>query len=479
MKLGEVFPQERNRREIAELEIEGVAFDSREVKKGDVFFIIEGKKFDVFSVLKEIEDVVTVFVVEKRKEQKVKEIIKKKPLIFVENIQKEFRRVVDMVYTFEGKRFKFIGITGTNGKTTTAYLIYQLLKKLGKKVSLIGTVNYYLGEEKIKATYTTPPYLYLRKLFRKMKEIDSEFIVMEVSSHGIAQKRIEGINFACCVFTNLGRDHLDYHKTIENYFSTKRKFFLDNPLATCLINIDDPYGKRLFQELNGKKFSFGIENNADFKAEELKILRKGVEFYLKGQGRKFFITSSLLGRHNILNMLGSVGTIFSLGFPLEKVINHLAEIKGVEGRLEEVANDIFVDYAHTPFALKSMLSTLRKMGYNKIIAVWGCGGDRDKGKRKIMARIASQLADYNFITMDNPRSEDPLEICYQIKEGLENNNFSIILDRRKAIEEALSLKKRWKNGAVAVLGKGHEDYQIIGETKVFFKDKEEIKKALL
>ncbi len=376
---------------------------------------------------------------------------------------------------------KFIGITGTNGKTTTASLIYHLLKKLNQPVALIATVKYVIGSQNIPATYTTPPDFILKDLMKKIKKAKCRYVVMEASSHGLYQDRVKSIRFKRCVFTNLTQDHLDYHKTMKNYFAAKRKLFTNNKKALSFINIDDNYGRRLSKVVTNKR-TYGIDRPCDLRASEIKLSETGSAFNLNFSGESYNLRTKLLGRHNILNTLAAAGVVNSLGFSMNDIKKHLVSFGGAKGRLQKAGEDIFVDYAHTPDALENALSSLREVGYQKIITVFGCGGDRDKSKRGPMGQIASQLADFTFITSDNSRSEDPESICLQIKKGFKGKNFSIVADRKKAILEGLKLFKDYsKKGfrcCLLVAGKGHENYQIIGNKRISFNDSKVIKQFI-
>jgi UDP-N-acetylmuramoyl-L-alanyl-D-glutamate--2,6-diaminopimelate ligase len=472
MKLRELFSHLNLDNSLGKLEVRGISRDSRLVEDGDLFFIMPGESFDVFSILKSIKKRVTAFVGKLEDKEIISSIIKDKPVIYVEDIDQELGRVADLFYKFYNHHFKFIGVTGTCGKTTTTYLIYEILKEFGVSTSLIGTINYYLNDKKIKSLYTTPDYLLLRKLFSSMK--NNEYVVMEVSSHAIDQERIRGIDFSYCVFTNLSRDHLDYHKSMKEYFAVKKRLFFLNPDALSFINIDCPYGARLARQLKNKKITYAIKKEASLRATGLKTSPQGTEFTLLYEGREFKSKTPLLGRHNILNVLAAVSVVSKLGFDLREIIGFLPYINPPEGRLQRLGYDIFVDYAHTPVSLKNALLTLRSIGYKRVICVFGCGGDRDKGKRRIMGRVASRYADFSFITSDNPRSEDPIKICFQIEKGFTSKNYSIIVDRYQAIKAAIRMKRGRRSCAILVAGKGHEDYQIVRETKIPFKDQEVI-----
>ena len=272
------------------------------------------------------------------------------------------------------KNLKIIGITGTNGKTTTAFLIYHLLKKMGQKTSLIGTIKYIIGPKAYKARLTTPGFVEMGEIFKKIKESESDFVVIEVSSHGLVQGRVKGLKFSRCLFTNLSRDHLDYHKTMKNYFNAKKKLFFSQKNLISFINIDDSYGKKIAKGLN-KAFSFAIKASADFKAENISLRKNGSCFEIESSSERYKIKTRLCGRYNILNILGAVSLVSSLGFPLSKVVKAVNSFKPPLGRLEPVAKDLFVDYAHTPDALNNTLGNLRESGYEKIVCLFGCGGD--------------------------------------------------------------------------------------------------------
>ncbi len=377
------------------------------------------------------------------------------------------------------KNLKIIGITGTNGKTTTAFLIYHLLKKMGQKPSLTGTIKYIIGSKVYKAKLTTPGFIDLGKILKKIKDIGSNFVVMEVSSHGLIQGRVKGLKFSRCLFTNLSRDHLDYHKTMKSYFNAKKKLFFPQKNVISLINIDDYYGKKIFRGLK-RALSFAIKAPADFRAENIVLEKEGSYFEITSSRKRYPVKTHLCGKYNVLNILGAVGLVSSLGFPLSELVKAVSSFKPPKGRLEPVASDIFVDYAHTPDALGNVLGNLRESGYQRIICLFGCGGDRDRGKRRLMGQIASSKADFTFITSDNPRSENPTKICSQIKKGFKKQNYLVVVDRYKAIREAIKffLKNKGNDSCLLIAGKGHEDYQIIKDKKIPFNDKQIVKKVL-
>ena len=377
------------------------------------------------------------------------------------------------------KNPKIIGITGTNGKTTTAFLIYHLLRRMGQETSLIGTIKYIIGPKAYKAKLTTPGFTDLGNILKKIKDTGSNFVVIEVSSHGLLQGRVKGLKFSRCLFTNLSRDHLDYHKTMKSYFSAKKKLFFPQKGALSLINIDDYYGKKIFKGLD-KALSFAIRAPADLRAENIVLGKGGSYFEVVSSRKRYFVKTHLCGKYNVLNILGAVGLVSSLGFSLSEVVKAVSSFKPPKGRLEPVASDIFIDYAHTPDALANVLGNLRESGYEKIICLFGCGGDRDRGKRRLMGQIASLNADFTFITSDNPRSEDPSKICFQIKKGFNSKNYLVVVDRYKAINKAIKFFRQNKvsNSCLLIAGKGHEDYQIIKDKRIPFSDKKVVKQLL-
>lgn len=483
MKLETIFSKAKIN-SLGGLEFCGISDDSRLTREGELFFIIPREHFDIFAVLREVEPKVAAFIAQRSQAAKLKDIIKHKPIIYVEDIQKEFRRIVDRFYEFNNDQLKIIGVTGTNGKTTTTTLIYHLLRKLGLAASLIGTVNYLIGSEVYEGENTTPGFLRLRKLIKQAKDSGSKFLVLEVSSHAIQQGRIAGIEFDRCLFTNLGRDHLDYHRTMDDYFKVKKKLFLDNKKGTALINIDDSYGIKLFRSL-GRGLTFGTKEISDFKISKINLAKQGSCFDIEHSNRVYSIKTKACGKHNVYNATASFALIVSLGLPADEAAEQIASFSNVEGRLELVGENIFIDYAHTPDALETALSALRNIGYQRIICVFGCGGDRDQGKRQLMGQVADRWVDFSFLTADNPRSEDAEVICRQIEEGFSGENYAVVVDRGKAIEEAISLLAKQRahsasghNSCLLIAGKGHEGYQIIGSTKLPFKDSELVRKLI-
>lgn len=395
--------------------------------------------------------------------------------IIVRDSRIALAKVAASFFGYPSKKITMIGITGTNGKTTTLYLIEKILSFCGFSVGTIGTISYKFKNRTIPAVNTTPGPLELQWFLKQMADDGIQYAVMEVSSHSLDQQRVFGIDFKTAIFTNLTQDHLDYHKTLEDYFAVKLLLFKNlNPQSYAVINIDDPYGKRIIKSTGAKIITYAINENADIKAENLILGLKGAQFFIKTKNGRLQIKTDLIGRHNVYNILAAVGAAVAGGLDLEVIKDAIKNFKAPAGRLQPVergqAFGVFVDYAHTEDALKNVLSTLRELTNKNIILVFGCGGDRDRLKRPKMGNVASKLADCVIITSDNPRSENPEDIIKEIEKGIDGNfkNYNIEIDRRAAIERAL--KTATKEDIVLIAGKGHETYQIFKEKTVPFDD---------
>ena len=385
------------------------------------------------------------------------------------------------------KGLKIVGVTGTNGKTTTATLLYRISTRLGYKAGLIGTVENIIAGETTAAAMTTPDSISLTKLFAKMAERGCEYVFMEVSSHALDQKRVAGINFTGGIFTNLTHDHLDYHKNFDNYFKAKKKFFKMLPKdAFALSNADDQYGRMMLENINAKKFLYGFEHNPEFKGEILKLDFSGLE--LKFNQNQ--IKSKLLGKFNACNLLAVWSACKLLGFDMEEVKKILKDMEPPRGRFEHFTSKngvlVVIDYAHSPDALEKIFLAVKEIQSKdgnsaktgKLISVFGCGGDRDPFKRPIMGRLGALYSDIVIFTSDNPRSEDPDEIISQMKKNLTfllSKKIKTIANRHQAIIEAVKLAN--PGDIILCAGKGHEDYQEIKGVKHHFDDIEEFKKA--
>ena len=380
------------------------------------------------------------------------------------------------------------GITGTNGKTTTAFLLHHLMKSAWHRAGLLGTILVDDGETVATAKHTTPGSIELSALLARMKDHGCRGLAMEVSSHGIHQKRIAAIGFDACVFTNLTQDHLDYHGTLDAYFKAKAQWFLDlaadphgkKPMA--VINTDDAYGAELAASLDGKmavtRFGFGV--HSDFRANNFRQTARGMDFELAAKGKTYLVRAPLIGRFNAYNLLGAIAAASACGIKPRESVAALAEAPQVPGRMENVGNTggatVFIDYAHTPDALENACRTLRELDPRRLITVFGCGGDRDRTKRPLMAAAAARHSDACVVTSDNPRSEDPLTIIREIEGGLRGKAFRSIPDRAEAIDFAI--RNALSGDIILIAGKGHETTQQFADHSIDFDDRKHASKAL-
>ena len=405
-----------------------------------------------------------------------------------ENWPSSIRRLVNVcigfhIFGYPYKKLKIIGVTGTNGKTTITTLLYKIATELGYKAGLIGTVEHIIVGKKVSTDFTTPEAFALNKLLSKMVLQGCEYVFMEVSSHGLEEKRVTGLKFTGAIFTNLTHDHLDYHKNMENYFLAKRKLFKMLPAqAFALSNVDDEYGDRMLENIKAQKFLYGFNENKNFHGEIKKLNFDGLDLVFNGKN----IKSKLLGKFNASNLLAVWSACKLLGFNMNKVNKILENIEPPKGRLDRLMSPsgvfAIVDYAHTPDALENVLLTIKevKPEGGRIISVFGCGGDRDFLKRSAMGKIGASLSDIAIFTSDNPRSEDPDKIIDSMKDNLtpeELRKVITISDRRLAIKEAMELAK--KGDIVLCAGKGHENYQEIKGVKTHFDDMEEFQKSFI
>jgi UDP-N-acetylmuramoyl-L-alanyl-D-glutamate--2,6-diaminopimelate ligase len=386
------------------------------------------------------------------------------------------------------KDLAIAGVTGTNGKTTTAFLLHHVMKTAWHRAGLLGTILVDDGETVEAAKHTTPGSIELSALLARMKDNGCRGVAMEVSSHGIHQKRVSAIGFDACVFTNLTQDHLDYHGTLDAYFKAKAEWFLElaaNPLGkkpVAVINTDDAYGAELAASLDGKmpvlRFGFGV--HSDFRANNFRQSAKGMEFELAAKGKTFLVRAPLIGRFNVYNLLGTIAAASACGIRPRDAVAALVDAPQVPGRMENVGNaggaTVFVDYAHTPDALENACRTLKELDPRRLITVFGCGGDRDKTKRPLMATAAARHSDACVVTSDNPRSEDPLAIIREIEGGLKGKTFRSIPDRAEAIDFAV--QNSLSGDIILIAGKGHETTQQFAEETVDFDDRKHASKAL-
>ncbi|MBX4259175.1 UDP-N-acetylmuramoyl-L-alanyl-D-glutamate--2,6-diaminopimelate ligase [Clostridium estertheticum] len=458
-----------------DIDIKEIQYDSRKVKKGDVFFAIEGYNLDGHKYIQSAINNGAVAVVCQKDIEAELDIV----VIKVEDARRTLAISAANYYENPSRSMKMIGITGTNGKTTSAFMIKAILEQSGYKVGLIGTIANFIGKKKIHTERTTPESLELHELFKEMVDSNVDYCVMEVSSHSLSLDRVYGIEFCESIFTNLTQDHLDFHKTFENYFNAKLKLFKLSKIS--VINIDDEYGAKAYNLIKNSKLSFALNHTADIMASNIKMHSRGSKFTLKYKESSFDIELNIPGNYNVYNALGCIAVCLNQGIEIPVIKKALQKVQ-VPGRCELVENnhnlgfEIILDYAHTPDGLENILETAREFTKGKLISVYGCGGDRDKTKRPIMGRIGTNLSDFSFITSDNPRTEDPLEIIKDVVRGIEKNNFEIIENRREAIKKAI--ESATTGDIIVIAGKGHEDYQILKDKTIHFDEREVISEIL-
>jgi UDP-N-acetylmuramoyl-L-alanyl-D-glutamate--2,6-diaminopimelate ligase len=460
-----------------ETEVTGVHCDSRSVKPGGVFCALKGAGRDGHEFIQVAIENGAVAILSERPN----------PAEFLATwIQVGNGRsaMATAAANFEGRpslRFPVVGVTGTNGKTTTAFLVHHVMKSILHRAGLLGTIYYSTGEALVEASHTTPESTEVQRLLREMAEADCRGMAMEVSSHGLEQHRVTGVAFDVGIFTNLTQDHLDYHLTMENYFAAKRLLFeqMDaetGKKGTAIINLDDTYGERLaktrFERL--RVMTYGRGSNADFRIGDLRSDFNGTQYQLRFQDRQFLVRIPLIGSFNVYNSVAAIAAGWAIGLNLREVVAKMADAPQVPGRLELVGGRqtnyrVFVDYAHTPDALTNVLSTLRALDPNRIITVFGCGGDRDSTKRPLMAAAAEAGSDLCILTSDNPRTEDPRKILADAARGFLRGGHEVMEERRDAIRRAIQLAG--ERDIVLIAGKGHESYQEINGVRHDFDDR--------
>jgi len=463
-----------------EKEIQGITYSSQNVKQDFLFAAVQGQNSDGFDFIQEAHAKgAQAFLSEKAR-----------PAHFpgnwiqVSDARKALALCSANFYSHPSQKMEVIGITGTNGKTTITYLVEEILKRAKFTPGIIGTITYRGPNMNITAQRTTPEASDLQKLMKEMIDHGASHCLMEVSSHALDLKRVWGIQFKVVVFTNLSGDHLDYHHSMDDYFEAKKKlFFLNHQQRIAVINGDDPWGQKLIPQVPIGVITYGLQDSAVVRGEKYKLDEKGIEMEAKYPGGIMQISSSLLGKPNLYNILASIAIAFTLKISPDFIKEGIANLKVIPGRFERVENslglNVFVDYAHTDDALRNLLETFRELNPKRILLVFGAGGGRDKSKRERMGKVAASLADWIFLTSDNPRSEDPMAIIRNVEKGIKNagnESYTVIPDRKEAIQKALSAGK--KGDYILVAGKGHEDYQIFKDNIIHFKDTEVIKEVL-
>ncbi|MBP5093909.1 MAG: UDP-N-acetylmuramoyl-L-alanyl-D-glutamate--2,6-diaminopimelate ligase [Abditibacteriota bacterium] len=463
-----------------ETEVVSIEYDSRKAEKGSLFVALRGSKSDGHKYInKASENGASAVLCE--------ELPAENPFdayIVVEDSTKAVEALSAPFYGNPSDGMALIGVTGTSGKTTVTTLIKEISESLGKKSGKIGTLGAYVGHEFIPTDNTTPIAPEMQRLLRTMADKGAEVVAMECSSHGLVLGRLSGCSFDCGVFTNIARDHLDFHKTEEAYFEAKMKLFTDFPKSskkdfTAVVNRDDPKAADVIKRTAGKVRTFGIENKADYMAENIEMTVSGASFDLICSGGTYKTRTKLGGLFNVYNALTAIAVCVEvLGFAVADVVSVLSDAAPAAGRFESVGCadfGVIVDYAHTPDELENVLKSARPLTAGKLIAVFGCGGDRDKGKRPIMGKIVEDNADVAVVTSDNPRTEDPAAIIKDILAGMKSEHFAEV-DRYEAIRKALEIARA--GDIVVVAGKGHEDYQIFADRTIHFDDREVVLEIL-
>jgi UDP-N-acetylmuramoyl-L-alanyl-D-glutamate--2,6-diaminopimelate ligase len=497
-----------------DMDISGVAYDSRKAKESCLFVAITGERYDGHDFIKDVIERGTAAIVYEKEinPQSLVNSQQSNPphppftkggmgelcFIKVKNTRNALACIANNFYGRPSDRLTLIGITGTNGKTTTTYILKSILELWGKEVGLIGTIQYMIKDRVYPALHTTPESLEFQSLLKDMFLSGCTHVISEVSSHALAQYRVDGAGFKTAVFTNLTGDHLDFHKTMEDYFRAKERLFREllNKDGTSVINIDDPYGRRLVSSFvafcrSQNLLTYGLETGADIMAVDIDNSFQGLRFKILFRGRNFDISSHLIGLPNVYNIMSAVGVSISLGVPWQVILKGIEKAGNVTGRFEKV--DIgqgflcIIDYAHSEDALERLIYTAKELLTRnskfeirnfspRIITVFGCGGDRDRGKRPRMGAVATRLSEFVIITSDNPRSEEPADIIKEIEGGIVSKNYLIESDRREAIMKAVNMAD--DGDIVLIAGKGHEDYQEIKGVRYRFNDRDVIEEAI-
>ena len=478
------------------LTIPAVAYHSQEVSLGGVFVALKGHRTDGHRFLAAALDRGARVIVTEQELAPPPGVT----VVRVPDARLALAHLSAAFYRHPSRELLLVGITGTNGKTTTTYLLEAIVAAAGHQAGVVGTVNYRVGKQSWPAAVTTPESLDLQKLLREMRRHGASHVFLEVSSHALDLRRVDCAVFAAGVFTNLSQDHLDYHREMDSYFAAKSRLFLEilangSEGGTAVLNLDDPRGRELHRRVSVPTLTYGSHPDSQVRPLSQRFQRHGLEARLTTPAGEIEISSRLVGPFNLANILAATATALALGLTPEDIARGIAALEGAPGRLERFGPRegpaVFVDYAHTPAALASALKALQALDFSRMITVFGCGGDRDRGKRPLMGQAAAAASHLVVVTSDNPRSEEPLSIIQEIEEGLKAKNvprltaagarqgqtgYLVVPDRREAIRLAVKLAR--PGDAVLVAGKGHENYQIRGDQRLHFDDREEVQEAL-
>ncbi|MBX9742242.1 MAG: UDP-N-acetylmuramoyl-L-alanyl-D-glutamate--2,6-diaminopimelate ligase [Chthoniobacterales bacterium] len=467
---------------LAQLNVNHLCFDSREVTEESLFFALPGLHHDGAAFAQEAVNRGAVAVVTQQED-----LTLTVPIIRVAHARKAMAVVAATFYEDPSTRLSLCGVTGTNGKTTTTYLVRHLCDAVGRACGLIGTVECIFPGRREEAFRTTPESIPIQQMLAEMRDGGFKAVAMEVASHAIVQQRVDGIEFDVAVFTNLTQDHLDYHGTMEAYFEAKAYLFemlacQEKKKGRAVINVDDRYGRQLIDRFSSrlKVTTFGQSNHADFRASAIHFSPTGTTFCLTARGRDYLVRSPFIGLFNVYNVLGALAAAASMGLELRRVIKALESAPQVPGRLQRLSGkrnfQVFVDYAHTPDALENVLSSLKQLNPERLVVLFGCGGDRDRAKRPLMAAAVEQYADQIIVTTDNPRNEDPQAIIAEVEQGFRHKRYRSIVDREEAIRSAV--KEALPGDFIVIAGKGHETYQEVAGLCLPFDDVQVAQRAM-
>lgn len=473
MKLYELLENNAETR-IGDTEISSVTDDTRKVTEGSLFVCVRGGSFDGHDAAAEMLEKGAAAVVCER------DLGLGDRQILTDNSRRLYGKLCAAWFGHPERKLKMIGVTGTNGKTTITSVIKHILMYTGHKTGLVGTIQNEIGDEVFHTENTTPMAFDFMALLDRMVKSGCEYVVMEVSSFGLVQNRIGSSHFDIALFTNLTQDHLDYHKDMEDYYQAKKLLF--DVCDTAICNIDDEYGRRLYSEITCSKLTFSVRESASYYADGIKIKASGSSFWLCRGGKSRLVKTPVPGLFNVSNITAAIAVCDKAGIPADRIIEAIAAYKGVKGRCEVIPTGrdftVICDYAHTPDALVNILRSVREYTENRLICLFGCGGNRDASKRPKMASAAAEYADKLIVTSDNPRNEEPMDIINDILAGLDGKDISydVVADRREAIYHALKIAE--KGDVIVLAGKGHEDYQIIGSVKNHFDEREVVAEGL-
>lgn len=465
---------------VPDINVKNLHYDSRTVQPEDVFIALVGTNTDGHNY---IEHAIANGAAAVIAEYAPPSVAAHTPVLVVDDTRKVISLLAELVHDFPDRKLNIVGVTGTNGKTTTTNLVRYLWQRRQIRAGLVGTICNYCHERRLPAVNTTPEPLQLAELLSMLVEEECTHLVMEVSSHALKQKRVDALQFQGAVFTNLTQDHLDYHRTFEDYLDAKLQLFRmlgRNPKPTfAVVNIDDAragYFCRAAEESKAQLWTFSLEQPATLQAQNYRLTRHGAEFDLLYQNKTWAVKLPLSGKFNVYNAMAALCVLLAEGFALPELVADLAQAPQVPGRFEKIEAgqefSVIVDYAHTPDGLENVLKTARELVQGRLITVFGCGGDRDHGKRPQMGELAGRLSDYVIVTSDNPRTEKPLAIIADIEAGLkpQTSNYEIEADRRLAIQKALAMAQ--PQDLVLIAGKGHEDYQLVNGRVLDFDDRQ-------